>query len=135
MEEKTTPTVSRGAAAPLENSFPSSHKFHTTIVHAGETLHVPARRIHLSGGEPPLDVYDTSGPQGCDPAQGLPKLRAEWVAKREQRGDANRSFALRSQLVDDERFIDDIAGLHARIERRVGILEDHLHVAAGRPHA
>ncbi|MEZ4368619.1 MAG: hypothetical protein R2939_20415 [Kofleriaceae bacterium] len=29
---------------------------------AGGELAVPARRIHLAGGEPPLDVYDTQGP-------------------------------------------------------------------------
>lgn len=40
---------------------------------------VPMRRIHLSGGEPPFDVYDTAGPAGIDPHVGLPKLRAPWI--------------------------------------------------------
>src|SRR5262245_4073424 len=107
MEESTSHTASRGAAAPVASAFPSSHKFHTTIVHAGETLHVPARRIHLTGGEPPLDVYDTSGPQGHDPAHGLPKLRAEWVARREQRGDSNQSqmhYARRGIVTEEMAF-------------------------------
>ena len=30
------------------------------------------REIALSGGEPPLRVYDTSGPQGFDVREGLP---------------------------------------------------------------
>src|SRR5713226_3311138 len=37
------------------------------------------------------------------------------------------------QLVDDERLSDDRADRHARVERRVGVLEDDLHVAAQVP--
>ena len=40
------------------------------------------RRITLSGGEPPLDVYDTSGPQGVDVTHGLPALRKPWILER-----------------------------------------------------
>lgn len=50
-------------------------------------MKVPSRRIHLSDGEAPVDVYDTSGPQGFDPKSGLPKVRKEWIATREGRGD------------------------------------------------
>ncbi|HRQ23987.1 MAG TPA: hypothetical protein PLF42_11230, partial [Anaerolineales bacterium] len=35
-----------------------------------------------------------------------------------------------THAVDDERFADDAADGHARVERGVGVLEDHLHVAA-----
>ena len=50
---------------------------------------VPFRRIHLQDkADGHLDVYDTSGPQGIDPRDGLPKLRAGWVGPREARGDA-----------------------------------------------
>jgi phosphomethylpyrimidine synthase len=42
------------------------------------------RRIALSGGEPPLVVYDTSGPREVDPRHGLPALRRPWI---EARGD------------------------------------------------
>ena len=34
------------------------------------------REISLSGGEPPLRVYDTSGPQGFDVREGLPSICA-----------------------------------------------------------
>jgi phosphomethylpyrimidine synthase len=64
-------------------SFPSSHKVYVEREHGGHRLRVPKRRIHLSGDEPPLDVYDTSGPEGFDPQQGLPPLRAPWIAARE----------------------------------------------------
>jgi phosphomethylpyrimidine synthase len=45
-------------------------------------MRVPVREISLSGGEPPLHVYDTSGPQGVDPRQGLPELRRSWIRER-----------------------------------------------------
>ena len=60
------------------DGFPGSEKVH--VEQGG--LRVPMRRIHLSGGEPPFDVYDTSGPQGHDPARGLPKLRQPWIEAR-----------------------------------------------------
>ena len=43
---------------------------------------VPVREITLSGGEPPMQVYDSSGPQGHDVRDGLPPLRREWIASR-----------------------------------------------------
>jgi phosphomethylpyrimidine synthase len=50
---------------------------------------VPFREIALSGGEQPLRVYDTSGPQDCDPVTGLPKTpRQEWILGR---GDVERT--------------------------------------------
>src|SRR6187401_607549 len=79
------------ALAPLEASFPSSHAAFREVEHDGEVLRVPFRRVHLSGGEPPLDVYDTAGPQGCDPHLGLPRLRERWIEKRVARGDRNVS--------------------------------------------
>ena len=45
-------------------------------------LKVPMREIALSGGEPPLRVYDTSGPQGCDVREGLPPRRRDWILNR-----------------------------------------------------
>ena len=48
--------------------FPGSEKAYIEIpfAHSGaqqETLRVPFRRVTLAGGEPPVDLYDTSGPQ------------------------------------------------------------------------
>ncbi|MCO5582217.1 hypothetical protein L7F22_036109 [Adiantum nelumboides] len=73
----------------FEECFPNSTKESREIVHdpTGSILHVPFRRVHLSGGEPPFDTYDTSGPQKLNPHSGLPKLRESWVARREKRGD------------------------------------------------
>jgi phosphomethylpyrimidine synthase len=50
-------------------------------------MKVPVREISLIGGEPPLRVYDTSGPY-TDPAhkvdleRGLPRARTDWVKER-----------------------------------------------------
>ena len=46
---------------------------------------VPMREIALSGGEPPLRVYDTSGPRDGDVRDGLPLLRDGWIRARDVR--------------------------------------------------
>lgn len=42
------------------------------VIHesTSSVLHVPFRRVHLSGGESPFDAYDTSGPYNVDPRIG-----------------------------------------------------------------
>jgi ThiC-associated domain len=60
-------------ASDFASAFPNSSKVmleQTTA--AGVTVRVPMREIALSGGEPPLRVYDTSGPRGFDVGDGLP---------------------------------------------------------------
>ncbi len=59
--------------------FPNSRK---VFIEGPQGVSVPMREIALSGGEPPLRVYDTSGPQGCDVSAGLPPLREDWIASR-----------------------------------------------------
>jgi phosphomethylpyrimidine synthase len=43
------------------------------VVHeeSGHVLKVPFRRVHLSGGEPAFDNYDTSGPQNVNAHIGM----------------------------------------------------------------
>ncbi len=60
----------------VQDTHPNSRK-----VHVGP-FKVPMREISLSGGEPPFQVYDTSGPQGHDVREGLPPLRRDWIASR-----------------------------------------------------
>jgi phosphomethylpyrimidine synthase len=62
----------------FESAFPKSRKVY---LERGE-LRVPMREIALGGGEPPLRVYDTSGPQGFDVREGLPPLRRHWILGR-----------------------------------------------------
>ena len=61
----------------------SSHETHPNSrkVHVGP-YKVPMREITLSGGEPPVQLYDSSGPQGIDVREGLSPLRCEWIAAR-----------------------------------------------------
>ena len=60
--------------------FPNSTKVY---LEGPRGVRVPMRQIGLSGGEPPLRVYDTSGPEGFDVREGLPPLRAAWIAARD----------------------------------------------------
>jgi phosphomethylpyrimidine synthase len=86
-----------------DEGFPASRKVH---VLDGE-LQVPQREIALSGGEPPMRVYDTSGPQGHDPTLGLPKMRTPWIERRTARGDRNFSqmhYARRGEVTEEMRF-------------------------------
>jgi phosphomethylpyrimidine synthase len=61
------------------DAFPNSRKVHVAGPHG---VRVPFREIALSGGEPPLRVYDTSGPSGLNVHEGLPALRADWIRAR-----------------------------------------------------
>ncbi|OKI69032.1 phosphomethylpyrimidine synthase ThiC [Micromonospora sp. CB01531] len=44
-------------------------------------VRVPFAEVTLTGDNPPVRLYDTSGP-GSDPAVGLPPLRGPWIAER-----------------------------------------------------
>ena len=86
-------------------SFPNSTKVY---IEGSEGVRVPMREIALSGGEPPLRVYDTSGPQGFDVREGLPSVRRGWIGARgveesgvrsQESGGANKGF----QSVPDSR--------------------------------
>ncbi len=59
-------------------AFPSSRKVYVE----GGRVRVPVREIALSGGEAPLQVYDTSGPHDTDVRAGLAPLRRDWIAAR-----------------------------------------------------
>ena len=62
------------------DSFPNSTKVHAE---GSRGIRVPMREIALSDGERPLRVYDSSGPLGHDPVQGLPSVRGAWIAGRD----------------------------------------------------
>jgi phosphomethylpyrimidine synthase len=72
----------------VSESFPASHKVYKSgRVHPG--LKVPMREIalHPSAQEPPLAVYDSSGPYSdpqvtIDIEGGLARLRAPWISAR-----------------------------------------------------
>jgi phosphomethylpyrimidine synthase len=78
-------------SADFTSAFPNSRK-----VYVGN---VPMREIALSAGEAPLRVYDTSGPQGHDPREGLPALRRPWIMARGGTRDVERSYRPASSAV------------------------------------
>src|SRR5690242_6638767 len=77
----TTLSTGPSAAPPaLREAFPNSTKVY---LEGTRSIRVPVREIALSGGEAPLQVYDTSGPQGFDVRRGLPPLRRAWILSRD----------------------------------------------------
>jgi phosphomethylpyrimidine synthase len=80
-----TPTP---AAGDYGDAFPASRKVYVEGRHG---IRVPMREIALSGGEPPLRVYDTSGPLGGDVRLGVPDVRGAWIRARDV-APAERSY-------------------------------------------
>ena len=56
-------------------------------------VRVPFRKVALSNGEPPIYVYDTSGPHGHDIRKGLPPLRRPWIEARGEVEEVERSYS------------------------------------------
>jgi phosphomethylpyrimidine synthase len=92
---------------PIAGDLPASRKLFLTD---GE-LRVPVREIAVGGGNPPVRVYDTTGPQGedgHDVQRGLPRLRLPWIERRRARGDDNFSqlhCARRGEVTEEMRFV------------------------------
>lgn len=105
----------------MEEVFPSSTKMYTEVVHepTGEVLKVPFRRVALTNGEH-HDIYDTSGPQGISPRDGLPKLRKTWIERREARGDqvfTQMHYAKQGIITEEMAFCAAREGLDAEYVR------------------
>jgi phosphomethylpyrimidine synthase len=77
-------------AAEFNSAFPNSRKVY---LDGPSGVRVPMREIALSGGEPSLRVYDSSGPQGVDVRGGLPQIRREWIIARGDVVEEARSLA------------------------------------------
>ena len=80
------------AESRYRDAFPGSRKVYVQNARA----RVPMREIVLEGAEP-VRVYDTSGPEGCDPREGLPPLRRDWTlaqADLEEGPGTDRSAAI-----------------------------------------
>ncbi len=91
------------------HAYPGSKK----VLVDGDGLSVPWREVPLTGGEPAVRLYDTSGPQGADPTEGLPEMRAPWIAERADTVAKERDRAPAS--------VEGIpAGLHRRARRGGG---------------
>ncbi len=118
--------------ADFDQAFPNSTK---VLISGARGVRVPMREIALSGGEAPLQVYDTSGPHGWDPHVGLPAKRQAWI---EERGDVEavrrgtrrevlraragcavtqRHYAKRGEITPEMEFIAVREGLPAEFVR------------------
>jgi phosphomethylpyrimidine synthase len=108
---KSTPVP---VASTFEEAYPNSKKVYDGLV--------PFREVSLSGGEPPVRLYDTSGPQGHDARQGLPKLRESWIAARRPDAKAGRPvtqlhYARKGEVTPEMQFIATREGLPADFVR------------------
>ncbi len=74
-------------AADFDRAFPNSRRVHVAGPHG---VQVPMREIGLSKGEPPLTVYDTSGPRHVDVHVGLPAIRLTWIRERQDVQEVGR---------------------------------------------
>jgi phosphomethylpyrimidine synthase len=83
------------------------------------TLEVPMREVALSGGDAPIRLYDTSGPQGHDVRAGLPKLREPWIAARQAAGriGTQLAYARRGEITPEMEFVAAREGLPADFVR------------------
>src|SRR5687768_6067648 len=102
--------VDAAAVQPL----PGSRK-----IHVGP-LRVPMREIAQSGGNPPICVYDTSGPYtdpsaSIDIRKGLPALRDAWIF---QRGDVQTLDAPTSRYGRDRLADAKLAELRFDLHRK-----------------
>ena len=79
LPRKKQPRRSAPTIGDYGEAFPNSTKVYVDGPHG---IRVPMREIALSGGEPPLRVYDTSGPLRFDARDGLPPLRRDWILGR-----------------------------------------------------
>jgi len=75
-----THAVPRPRLLTFEEAYPASRKIY---LDGPRGVRVPVREVSLSGGEPPLQLYDASGPQGFDVREGLPAVRSEWIGGRD----------------------------------------------------
>jgi len=91
MATRSIPDTTTAPASDFASAFPQSRKVY---LEGPRGIRVPMREIALSGGEPPVRVYDTSGPQGTDVREGLPALRHPWIVERDvERVGSQKSVA------------------------------------------
>ena len=106
-------------------AFPNSTKVfderpaRLTLDGAPVTLRVPAREVALADGNPPVRLYDTSGPQGHDVRAGLPKLREPWIAARRAAGHVGTQlyYARRGEITPEMEYVSAREGLPADFVR------------------
>jgi phosphomethylpyrimidine synthase len=125
LEPDPVETGGGSAVNEYSTSFPNSHKAYderqAALIPGGPmtALRVPMREITLTGENPPIRLYDTSGPQDADARDGLPKLRADWIAARRRSGlvGTQLHYARRGEITPEMEFVAGREGLPAEFVR------------------
>jgi len=106
------------APSAFSDAFPNSRRVY---VEGPQGIRVPMREISLSNGEPPLRVYDTSGPSDHDVRSGLPRLREPWLRAREGHSASGAvtqlHYARRGEVTAEMEFVALREGLPAELVR------------------
>src|SRR4030095_10098709 len=99
----------------FDRAYPSSRKVYEV---RGE-LRVPFREVSLEKGGSSIRLYDTSGSQGHDVREGLPKLRTSWIAARCASGRMGTQlhYARRGEITEEMEFVAAREGLPAEFVR------------------
>ena len=99
------PTSNAGPDGRIDLNTPLPGSQRVFLERAG--LRVPQREIQLSPGEPPIRLYDASGPLGTDARRGLPRLRESWTAPRRAAGGnvTQMHYARRGEITEEMRFV------------------------------
>lgn len=84
---------------PASPSQPSPARTKVYVPSQPSGIPVPFTEVALAAPNEPFTLYDTSGP-GSTPEEGLPALRAEWIAAR---GDVETYAGRERNLADDGR--------------------------------
>ena len=116
-------------ASSFSDAFPNSRK---VTIEGPRGIRVPVREIALSGGEPPLRVYDTSGPQGVDVRQGLPTPRLPWIVERDVER-LPRATVVTPAQAGVHAVTPAQAGVHAVTPAEAGVQTDLIPASLHRP--
>ena len=110
------PVLPEAAAGPVSwaDAFPNSTK---VFVDTPSGLRVPMREVALSGGEPPIRLYDTSGPQGFPATGGLPHVRRRAAAARGGAPITQLALARRGEITPEMEFVAIREGLEPEFVR------------------
>jgi phosphomethylpyrimidine synthase len=116
------------SALNFEECYPSSILNYTEVEHDnGSILHVPSRRISLTGGSGVFDAYTTVGPDyESNIEHGIRKTRSSWIENREKCGGARTQmyYAKKGIITEEMLFAATREGVSAELVRE--------EVAAGR---
>ena len=107
------------AAFPNSTKVYEPHTVELTPGGAVAALGVPMREVALAGDNPPLRLYDTSGPQDIDVRVGLPKLREPWVQARKAAGRSGTQLfhARQGEVTPEMAYVAAREGLPAEFVR------------------